>query len=105
MLAATGQQLHDSLNMDSMLDTAQCLKTTATTLQMTPKYIALPASLPSGLNKKTYAIHVVSLLVATGISKGFTLTHHSLASIGMRCEVYGDFIKVAEPITSFSSFN
>ena len=33
--AATGQQLHGSLSMGIMLDTAQCLETTATVLQMT----------------------------------------------------------------------
>jgi len=36
-LAAAGQQLQGSLSMDSMLDTAQCLETTATVLQMTTK--------------------------------------------------------------------
>jgi len=35
-LAATGQQLHSSLSMGSMLNTAQCLKIMATVLQMTP---------------------------------------------------------------------
>jgi len=33
--AATGQQLHGSLSMDSMLNTTQCLETTTTDLQMT----------------------------------------------------------------------
>jgi len=35
MLAATGQQLHGSLSMGSMLDITQFLETTATVVQMT----------------------------------------------------------------------